>query len=83
MDQSKIEAAAKRAAKKLYGPTEHFEKILLNQTELLRRACIYAEYEAERKHCEPWSIVGLVFGHGSGVASAIYEVYRSKNDEVT
>lgn len=65
----------------LRGDRNHFRHVLTDKDTLLAKVCEYAEYEAKRKRCEPWSIVMQIFGHGSGVASAIYELYRSREKD--
>lgn len=62
----------------LYGPRESFRETLTNKDELLAKVCRYAEHEAEKKGCEPWSIIGMIMGHGSGVSNAIYKLYREE-----
>lgn len=62
----------------LRGNKEHFRKVLLDKSKLLREMCDYAERVAKRRRLEPWSIVSDITNHGSGVSSAIYELYRSK-----
>lgn len=42
------------------------------KSELLKRMRSYVEAEAKRKDVEEWSIVGHIFGVGSGVASALW-----------
>ena len=76
--ESDLNNAIDAAVSKLVGPEDQLAAIIRDRDELLRKACSYAEYQAKQKRCEPWSIIGAIFGHGSGVASAIYEVYRSK-----
>lgn len=60
---------------RLQGSTEYFRECLQSDA-IMERVCQFAELEAERRHCEPWNIIGEVTGHGSGVSSAIYEVYK-------
>lgn len=62
----------------LHGPRESFFKTLTDRNALLRKVCDYAEIEAKRKRVQPWSIIGSIMGHGSGVSSAIYELYRKQ-----
>jgi len=50
------------------------------KAELLRRMRSYVEATAKRKKVEPWVIVKDIFGHGSGVSSALYEVYIKEKD---
>lgn len=64
----------------LRGPREHFREILTDTTGLLRKVCQYAEFAAKKKKVEPWSIIGEITGHGSGVSSAIYQLYRWSRD---
>lgn len=54
-------------------------QFLNDRDELLRRVCDYATREAERRRCQPWSIIGAIMGHGSGVSSCIYELYRRQD----
>jgi hypothetical protein len=63
------------AISRLRGNADYFRECLQAEA-ILGRVCLYAEIEAERQRCEPWSIIGRITGHGSGVSSAIYEVYR-------
>lgn len=62
----------------LRGDHERFREILLDKDRLLERMCDFAEAMAERKGCEPWSIVGEITSHGSGMSQAIYELYRKR-----
>lgn len=65
----------------LRGPRESFRAILEDKDKLLAKVCQYAEIIAKRKRLQPWSIIGDIFGHGSGVSAAIYELYREKESE--
>ena len=68
--------------RKLGGDPEKFRQILTDKDALLAKVCKYAKRRAAREKCQPWSIIGMIFGHGSGVSSAIYELYRDRsNDE--
>lgn len=67
--------------KKLGGDPEKFRQILTDKDALLAKVCKYAKSRAAREKCSPWSIIGMVFGHGSGVSSAIYELYRERTDD--
>lgn len=67
-------------ASNLRGPKEDFIRTLQDKDALLANVCRYAEYVAKKKKCEPWSIIGQIMGHGSGVSSAIYELYRDYED---
>lgn len=60
----------------LRGPRESFRATLTDKDKLLSQMCRYAEREARRKRVPPWSIIGEITDHGSGVASAIYALYR-------
>lgn len=62
----------------LRGPRDYFRETLVDRDELLKKVCTYAELEAKRKRCQPRSIIGQIMGHGSGVSSAIYELYRER-----
>lgn len=60
------------------GNKDHFRQVLTDKAELLASVCEYAERVAKTKRVEPWSIIGAMTCHGSGVSSAIYEIYRRK-----
>jgi hypothetical protein len=62
----------------LNGPKDVFRKNITDIDTLMMRVCDYAEAIAKRKRCEPWSIIGEITCHGSGVSSAIYELYRRR-----
>lgn len=64
----------------LVGNKDAFREMVTDRDSILRSVCDYAEYVAKQKGCEPWSIMGRITGHGSGVSSAIYEIYRRRND---
>jgi hypothetical protein len=66
------------ALEHLRGNKEHFRKVLTDKTKILNSMCDYAERMAKKKRLEPWSIIGDITDHGSGVSSAIYELYRRK-----
>ena len=61
----------------LHGPRETFRP-LLEAEAILRRICRTAECRASHENVEPWSIIGEMTGHGSGVSNAIYQVYKSE-----
>jgi hypothetical protein len=67
----------------LVGDRESFRKTLTDAPGILRKVCRYAEQMAEQQRVEPWSIVGQITGHGSGVSNAIYELYRVNEKVVT
>jgi hypothetical protein len=66
------------ALEHLRGNKEHFRKVLTDKTKILNSMCAYAERMAKKKRLEPWAIIGDITDHGSGVSSAIYELYRRK-----
>lgn len=47
---------------------------------LLREIMLYLTRRAKRKGVPPWSEVGDLTGHGSGVASAIYERFKPEDE---
>lgn len=66
------------ALSRLYGDPEYFRDALTNVDSLMQKVCSYAEWKAKKARCEPWSIISEITGHGSGVSSAIYDLYRKK-----
>lgn len=48
--------------------------------ELLKRMRSYVESEARRKRVPEWSIVGHIFGNGSGVSYSLWYNYIKKKD---
>jgi len=62
--------------KSLRGDPENFQQILTDKDTLLQKLCKYAKRKSEDEQVPAWSIVGEILGHGSGVSSAIYELYR-------
>lgn len=62
----------------LRGDKERFREIVTDKDRMLERMCEYADVVAKRKHVEPWSIIGEITGHGSGISAAIYELYRKR-----
>ena len=62
----------------LHGDLDKFREILTDKEKLLEKVCCYAEYKAKRKKVPAWSVIGEIFCHGSGVSSAIYELYRNR-----
>lgn len=62
----------------LRGPRDAFRKDITDIDKLMTSVCDYAEAQAKKKRCEPWSIIGEITNHGSGVSSAIYELYRRR-----
>ena len=60
----------------LRGNPETFREILTDKDKLLQKICSFAKWKAEQKGVPPWSIIGEITGHGSGVSSCIYELYR-------
>ena len=63
----------------LRGDREHFRKVLTDPARLMEKVCRNAEHVASRKGVPAWSVIGSWTGHGSGVASAIYELYRPRD----
>lgn len=63
---------------RLSGDPETFREILTNKDKLLEKLCNYAAWKGKQQGVPPWSIVGEILGHGSGVSSAIYELYRKQ-----
>ena len=61
---------------RLHGNPDTFRQILADKDELLAKLCRYAKWKGKEQNVPPWSIVGEILGHGSGVSSAIYELYR-------
>lgn len=72
MPNEKLEAVIKC----LNGSPERFRKILSDKDELLAKICRNAALRAKRKRVPAWSIIGEITGHGSGVSSAIFELYN-------
>lgn len=64
----------------LAGPREHFRKTLQDKDRLLQQMCSYAEYMGKKQGVPPWYIIGKITSHGSVVSSAIYELYRRRDD---
>lgn len=64
----------------LRGPREAFRRDITDIDTLMMRVCDYAESVAKRKRREPWAIIGEITCHGSGVSSAIYELYRRREE---
>lgn len=61
--------------KRMNGNPDSFRMILTDRTELLAKVCDYADNLADRRRTEPWVIMKEIFGHGSGVSSAIFQIY--------
>ena len=62
--------------KSLRGNPETFREILTDKDKLLEKLCSYAAYQESQKRGPAWSTIGEILGHGCGVSSAIYELYR-------
>jgi hypothetical protein len=62
----------------LRGPKEEFRRDVTDVSRLMRSVCRYADHIAAKQKRPAWSVVGDITDHGSGVASAIYELYRDK-----
>jgi hypothetical protein len=73
-------ARIEKVLENLRGAKDRFRSILLDKDKLLERMCSYAERIAKRRRLEPWSIISDITTHGSGVSSAIYNLYRLQND---
>lgn len=71
-DTEKIESAIEC----LRGNKDYFRESVSDKAELLSQVCDYVEREAKRKNTEPWCVMSEIVHHGSGVSSAIYELYR-------
>ena len=67
----------------LRGPRESFRVAITDIDKLMMRICVNAESAAKRKRVHPWSIISEITGHGSGVSSAIYELYRRRDEKGT
>lgn len=72
MDSERLE----RCLDTLTGSREDFRRLLTDTEGMIRRLCQYAENEGLRREVEPWAVISRILGHGSGVSSAIYELYR-------
>jgi len=66
----------------LRGNPETFRRILTDKDMILELMCSYATWKSRLKRLPPWSIISDITGHGSGVSSAIYELYREYPDPV-
>lgn len=64
--------------KPLRGDHDKLRTLLLDKDHLLEKLCSYAEVTSQSKKIPAWSIIGQILGHGSGVSSAIYELYRAR-----
>lgn len=64
----------------LRGPRDEFRKTLQDKDKLLQQMCSYAEYMSSKRGVAPWSVIGEITSHGSGVSSAIYELYRRRDN---
>jgi hypothetical protein len=62
----------------LRGPRGEFRKAVTDTDEILANFMAFVEKLAKKRKQPTWSLVGQITGHGSGVASAIYELYRRK-----
>lgn len=65
---------------RLNGDRDRFADIVGDAHGLMAKVCRYAEIVADRNRRQAWSIIGEITGHGSGVATAIYEYYRERKD---
>lgn len=62
----------------LNGPKDSFRAALTDRDEILARICDNVAAIAQRRRREPWSVMGQITGHGSGVSAAIYALYSRK-----
>ena len=62
----------------LRGPRDEFRREMTDIDKLMMHVCDYAESVAKRKRVPVWLIIGEITCHGSGVSSAIYELYRRR-----
>lgn len=65
----------------LRGPRDQFRRDLTDTDTLLADFMDHVEQLAKKRRQPPWSIVGEITNHGSGVSSAIYELYRRKRND--
>jgi hypothetical protein len=65
----------------LRGPRERFRELITDKDEILAACMDYFEKIAKKRRLPAWSIVSDVTNHGSGVSSAIYNLYRRKSDK--
>lgn len=83
--QDEFNVRVERALDMLRGPRESYRPILTDKDKILARICSYAKRTAagddERRSVPVWSVVSDITGHGSGVSSAIYELYRERDEE--
>lgn len=63
---------------RLNGDPASFRSILKGKDKLLELVCDYAERRSKQRGIPAWSVISDIFGHGSGVSSCIYELYRSR-----
>jgi hypothetical protein len=63
------------------GSREEFRRLLTDKDRILRKMCEHAERVAKKRRIEPWSVISDITGHGSGVSSAIYHLYRERTDD--
>lgn len=66
------------ALKRVRGCKTTMRTILTDRTELLARACDYADILADRRRTEPAKIIGEIFGHGTNLSEAIFRAYRTE-----
>lgn len=62
----------------LRGNKDDFRKLLSDRTEILARICDIVEQKSVFRRVAPWTVMKDITGHGSGVSSAIFELYRRK-----
>ena len=64
--------------RRINGTPDAFRPILSDRTELLSKVCDYADILADRRRTEPWVIMQDIFGHGSSVSAALFDLYRKE-----
>jgi hypothetical protein len=62
----------------LRGNKDHFRQVLLDKSKIIESVCDYADRQARKEGGPAWAFISDITAHGSGVSSAIYELYRRK-----
>jgi hypothetical protein len=65
----------------LSGPREVFRRDITDIDKLMAAVCDYAESLAKKRRVPAWAIIGDITQHGSWVSSAIYELYRRRDEK--
>lgn len=55
-----------------------YKRMLTDMDRTMERICSYCERQGKKKKLEPWVIMSDITNHGSGVSSALYELYRRR-----